>query len=51
MFDLIHTYIHVLLKNNNFVDNYIGVVISASPFNGGNDLKGVARWVRKIILV
>ena len=42
---LIHTYIHVLLKNkknNNFVDNYIGVVISASPFNRGNDLKGVA---------
>ena len=35
---LIHTYIHVLLKNNknnNFVNNYIGVVISASPFNGG----------------
>ena len=35
---LIHTYIHVLLNKKIkiiFVDNYIGVVTSASPFNGG----------------
>ena len=40
MFDLIHTYIHVLLKNKKndiFVDNYIGIVISASSFNRGKE--------------
>ena len=39
MFDLIHTYIHVLLKNqknNNFVDNFIGnrEYIDTGPLSG-----------------
>ena len=41
MFDLIHTYILVLLKkykNNNFVDNFFGIqfyrlIIDSGPFN------------------
>ena len=32
---LIHTCITKNKKNKIFVDNYIGVVISASSFNGG----------------
>ena len=40
MFDLIHTYIHVLLKNeknNNFVDNFIGMrkYIDTGPLPSG----------------
>ena len=47
MFDLIHTYILVLLKkykDKYFVNNFIGVVkyINTSPFDRTkNDLKGV----------
>ena len=61
MFGLIHTYIHtyilVLLKkykNKYFVNNFIGIVkyINTSPFECIiYDLKGVALWIRKIILV
>ena len=40
MFDLIHTYIHVLLKNNIFVDNFIGIKehIDTGPLYGKSNI-------------